>query len=250
MGKRLLASALFAGLLAGLVSAALQHWMTTPLILQAELYESGEMVHGAAHAHDGAHAHEGGHDHGAVGAAASGHAHDHDHGDEVGLTERAANTFMMTLVAMAGFGLLLTAGFALAERLGAGRVGLREGLMWGAAGFACTQLLTGAGLPPELPGSAAAPLLERQIWWTLTALLSAAGLAVLAWAPNPARWLGLALLALPHAIGAPHPEELWGGAPPELAGLFVARSLLIGAVGWTVLGAAAGWLWSDERRAA
>ncbi len=250
MTRKLFASALFAGLLAGFASAALQQWLTVPLILHAELYETGALVHsadGAPAAHD-----HGAHDHGASAAADAGPATGAAAEDRAGGLDikRAALTFLMTVLAMSGFGLLLVAGFALAERLTGARIDLRAGLLWGAAGFVSTQLLTGAGLPPELPGSAAAALEGRQLWWAFAALSSAAGLATLAFVETPLRWAGLALLALPLVIGAPHPDEFWGAVPPELAGLFSARSLLVGAVAWTVLGAAAGWLWSRDDAAA
>lgn len=249
MTSRLFASALLAGLAAGLVTAALQQWFTVPLIQQAELYESGVLTHDfgqpMAAGHDHAPA-AGGHDH----ATAGGHDHgdaghgDHEHGDgPEGLT-RAGLTLLTTVLAMAGFGLLLTAGFWLAERLTGAKIDLRTGLGWGAAGFLATQLATGAGLPPELPGSAAAELGARQTWWVFAAVATAAGLGLLAYLPGLARWAGLILIALPHLVGAPHPDELYGVVPPELAGLFAARVLTVGAAGWLVLGAVAGHLWS------
>ena len=49
MLKLLLASALFAGLIAGLFAAGLQQVFVVPLIAEAELYETGTLVHfGAA----------------------------------------------------------------------------------------------------------------------------------------------------------------------------------------------------------
>ena len=54
--------------------------------------------------------------------------------------------------------------------------------MWGLAGFAVFTIAPGLGLPPELPGVPAAPLLSRQIWWVTAVLATAAacsGLLVL-----------------------------------------------------------------------
>ena len=49
MFSRLLTSALFAGACGGLVAAVLQLVFVQPVLLQAELYESGQLVHfGAA----------------------------------------------------------------------------------------------------------------------------------------------------------------------------------------------------------
>ncbi|SFH97316.1 CbtA family protein [Albimonas pacifica] len=282
MTSRLLASALFAGLAAGLASAALQQWFTVPVIEVAELYESGEMTHDFGQAAAGAHDHGDGHTH-ADGAAdghshaadaADGHSHaataddghshaagadaghshaadaqGHSHGDGPEGLMRTGLTALTTVLAMVGFGLLLTAGFSLAERLTGARIDLRAGLAWGAAGFAATQLATAVGLPPELPGSAAAELGARQTWWVMAALGTAAGIAVLAYVPGPARWAGLVLIAAPHLVGAPHPDQMWGVVPPELAGIFAARVLAVGAVGWLVLGGVAGHLWSRARPA-
>ncbi len=45
MLKSLLASALFAGLIAGLFAAGLQQAFLVPLITEAELYETGAVIH-------------------------------------------------------------------------------------------------------------------------------------------------------------------------------------------------------------
>ena len=45
MFKRLLVSALFAGFAAGLIGAALTQLFVTPVLMEAELYETGELVH-------------------------------------------------------------------------------------------------------------------------------------------------------------------------------------------------------------
>jgi predicted cobalt transporter CbtA len=47
---------------------------------------------------------------------------------------------------------------------------------------------------------------------------------------------GIIIIALPHAIGAPHPNEFGGPVPAGLVGQFVATSIVIAAVFWTMLG--------------
>jgi len=97
-------------------------------------------------------------------------------------------------------------------------------------------------LPPELPGMAAADLVDRQVWWVATALASAAGLACLAFArPVWAKALGLVVLVIPHVVGAPRPADV-GAVPAELAAEFVVASLLAAAMFWLVLGGVSGWL--------
>lgn len=226
MFRTLLASALGAGLLTGVVAAALQLWLLVPVIGTAELYESGALTHfGAAAEH-------------AAGAEA--HAHAAAAASGVG---RHLGTLLFTTTSYVGFALFLVAGFALAERLGLGRISPRAGLLWGLGGFAATQLFPALGLPPELPGASAAPVEARQVWWILTAALTIAGLVVLTAGHGALRWTGLLLIAAPHVIAAPHPEAFAGVVPPELSALFAARVLGVGAVAWAVLGLSAGWLW-------
>jgi cobalt transporter subunit CbtA len=231
--KPMLASGLFAGLIAGLFAAGLQLAFLIPLIGQAELYEAGSLTHfadaaaepgpGATQNHGGA---EGGS--GLVGAVL---------------------TVMMTVLTYCGFGLLLVAGFALAERLGLTRVDLRTGLMFGLAGFAATQLMPAMGLAPNLPGSAAGQLDHRQLWWLLTALATVAGIGLIVWGNPAAKLAAVVLIAAPHLVGAPQPEGFVGMVPPELAALFAARVLAVGALVWVALGALAGYFWSRETAA-
>ena len=48
MIKKLLTSAVFAGVAVGVVSTVLHLWLITPLLLEGELYETGAKVHFAA----------------------------------------------------------------------------------------------------------------------------------------------------------------------------------------------------------
>jgi cobalt transporter subunit CbtA len=144
-----------------------------------------------------------------------------------------------------GFGLLLSGAFALRQGLGGGRIDARSGVLWGLGGFAAFALAPAFGLPPELPGSLAGDLAARQAWWLATAAATAAGLALIAFAPRPAwKLAGAAALALPHVVGAPAPAHLGGAAPPELAASFAAASLVAAALFWIVLGGVGGWLYA------
>jgi len=246
MLKSLTASALGAGLAAGLVAAALQLLLLVPLIGEAELYESGALTHfsaGEAAPHD--HAGESdGHDH----AASDGHDHDHaghSHDGESGF-DRTLLTILSTVATYTGFALIMVAGFAVAEGAGLSRITPRQGMLWGLAGFAATQFLPALGLAPELPGSGAAALEARQTWWLMTAALTLAGIGLMAAVKSPLRYAGILLIALPHVFGAPHPEGYAGVTPPELAALFAARVLVVGGVAWLALGWLAGLLWSRE----
>ncbi len=251
MIQKMLASALFAGVAAGLLAALLHFAFVQKSILLAEEYESGSLTHfqGAAPA---GHDHGDGHDHGAATGteAEAGHDHgSHDHGaagEEPSEFQRNALTGLFSILIYSAYALILVAGFGLAMAWGR-RIGAREGLLWGIAGFAAFQLAPALGLAPELPGTAAAELTARQVWWWGTVLSTATGIALLAYGRGVVfALLGLALLAAPHLIGAPHLEGFAGVAPPELAATFAARVLGVGLVVWAVLGWTAGALWSKE----
>lgn len=235
MTQKLFSSGLFAGLAAGLVVALLQFLLTEPLILEAEEYESGAKVHFAGVAEHGQATNDA-HDHS---------AHEHGTGEaESSLWHRFSLAFGADFIAFVAWGLILVAGFAMAERFGK-PVSQSMALMWGAAGFTAVHIATGVGMPPELPGTPTADLQARQIWWSLTVLFSAGGLAILAYAGGGFRYVSAAaLLVLPHLIGAPRLAEYGGVAPPELASEFVARSYAVALVGWATLGAVAGYFWN------
>jgi cobalt transporter subunit CbtA len=122
------------------------------------------------------------------------------------------------------------------------RVDPMTGLAFGAAAFAAFGLAPALGLPPELPGTAAAALGARQAWWAATAAATLAGLAMFFGCRRP--WLraaGLLLLTLPHLAGAPHPEVPSALAPEALQREFVVASLTASAVFWIALGGLTGF---------
>lgn len=254
MIQRMLTSAMIAGLAAGLFAALLHFAFVQKLILLGEQYETGALVHFNGVAAGG---HSDDHDHAAAETAApdaaasageaveaDGHEHKHEAAEEGSAFSRNALTSMFFGFAYIGYALVLVAGYGLAEAFGK-QVSLREGLLWGIAGFAVFQLAPVMGLEPELPGTMAADLAARQIWWLGTAICTAAGLGLLGYGRGVASVVGaVALLAVPHLIGAPELESYSGVAPPELASTFAARSLGVGLMVWSALGAMAGWLWS------
>lgn len=238
MLHRILWAALVAGLVAGLATSVLQHFTTTPMILQAELYESGDAQAAAAGGARLVLAHAG-EDHGAAGgvwAPADG-------------LERTLYTSVVTVGTAFGFALILLSAMVLADA----RISARNGLMWGMAGFAAAGLAPALGLTPELPGSAAAVLEDRQVWWIATALATAAGLWLALRVSKP--WAiagGIALMLLPHLVGAPHPEGFISDVPAELSGHFAAASLVVLAVIWALAGTVAAYVWErgEQKQAA
>ncbi|MBE0578112.1 CbtA family protein [Devosia sp.] len=233
MIRNLFAAALVAALGAGLITAGLQHFRVTPLILHAETFEG-----------------EGGHSHGAEAVVAA-HEHPegtpvHTHGEAVATTaaapeewapqdgfERTAYTTLATVLAAAGFALLIGAVSMFANI----PITFANGLLWGMAGFVTFTLAPAYGLPPELPGMPAADLVARQVWWTGTAL--ATGAACLLLAKTRAGWafaVATALIVAPHIIGAPVAPDEASAVPAHLATEFAAVTLGTALVFWLLLG--------------
>lgn len=251
MFKRMFVSAIVAGGAAGLLAAALHFAFLQNRLLLAEQYETGTLTHFQTAAETADHDHAAteeagvkaaGHDHTA--AEADGHSHSHEpQGDTL---RRNGLTVLFDILVYAAFAMLLLAGFGAAEATGR-RIGPAQGVLWGLAGFAAIQLFPAMGLAPELPGTPAAALGARQLWWWMTVLCTAGGLGLLAYGRGLAlAAAGLALLALPHLIGAPQADGYAGVAPPELAAEFAARALGIGAIAWAFLGWFASRLWSEQ----
>lgn len=230
MFVRILTGALFAGFLAGLAAAVLQLQFVQPLLLQAELYERGELAHfGDGRAGIGQN---------------DGHAHEHAPRGAGGVDPiRDGLSALFSALIYVGYALMMVAAMAVASGRGA-RTDARSGLLWGVAGWASFQFAPAIGLPPELPGSAAADLASRQIWWFATAAATCAGLALVAFGRGIAAWgAAMLLLVAPHAVGAPHPDSYAGPVPPELSAEFATRALGVGLVAWALMGCLAGHLW-------
>jgi cobalt transporter subunit CbtA len=151
--------------------------------------------------------------------------------------ERNAYTAAANVLTAIGFSLLLAAIFAMRSGNAGGRVSWHEGLTWGLAGFAVFTLAPGLGLPPELPGVPAAPLLSRQIWWVLAAAATAGGLSLIFFRRSvPASIAGLLLIVLPHIVGAPELEHIETNVPASLSHQFVVAVTLTSLIFWFILG--------------
>lgn len=213
--KHSILTALLAGVVAALLLTLLQHVGTTPRILQAEQYEQTSEV-SASTSHDDA-------------------SHDHHHDAEAWAPEdgwqRTLSTASTNLVLACGMGLLLVAGFGFLAP-----TKHWHGLAWGAAGYVTFYLAPSLGLPPELPGTKAAALEHRQIWWLLTVLATALGLAIVVFADGWWKLMGAAILAVPHLIGAPQPEQHFALAPDAMIARFIIDTAWVNGVFWLALG--------------
>lgn len=237
MTARLFTSAVFAGLIAGLIAVLLQFTLVEALILEGEEYEKGDLSHfgGVLVVNEA--------------LEASGEAAVEIEEEPKNLAKRYALTFFANFIVFVGWGLIMVAGFAAVEHFGH-VVTLKSGLLWGIGGFVAVHMAPALGLPPELPGTPAPELELRQFWWLTTVIATALALGFFAFGQGALHIaIGLVLLVAPHLIGAPHLDGYAGLAPPELAGEYVARSLAVSMAIWAVLGLAAGYFWNRDANA-
>lgn len=222
MFTRILTSGLIAGAAAGLIAAVLQLVFVQPVLLHAELYESGELVHFGQ---------------GAASAAMP---------DFPGISlARDGLTVLFTMLIYAGYALLLVVAMSLAEERGAA-ISARTGILWGISGFIAAQMAPGFSLAPEVPGSAAADVALRQVWWFATVAAAALALWLIVFGRSWVVWGGaVALLLAPHLLGAPAADGFAGPVPTELGALFAARAFGVGLAAWVLTGLFAGTLWAQ-----
>ncbi|GLQ28519.1 CbtA family protein [Sulfitobacter pacificus] len=222
MYSRFIISALFAGAATGLIAGILQLIFVQPVLLHAELYESGELVHFGA-------------------AAVSAHP------DLPGFDAmRDGLSLIFTMLTYTGYALIMVALMGIAEDRGA-QIDARSGILWGVAGFVAFHFAPGFTLAPEVPGVAAADVSARQIWWFATVVTAGVALWLIAFGRNWAAWgVAAILLMAPHLIGAPEPDVFTGPVPTEIGALFAARAFGVGLAAWVLLGSFAGYFWQRE----
>jgi cobalt transporter subunit CbtA len=205
--RRIVLAAALAGVLAGVVLTAIQQIEVIPILLEAEGYE-------------------------VVATGIDATAQRDEWQPENGW-QRTLSTAIANIVMAIGFALLLGAAMCLRN----GTAGWRTGLGWGLAGYAVFFVAPSLGLPPELPGTEAAQLTHRQIWWWLTTILTATGLSLLVVARLwVVKILGVALLGVPYLISAPQPEWHNSEAPAELSNAFIVATAIANAAFWLSLG--------------
>jgi len=225
MLSRLLMTALASGVLAGVFVFAVHMTKTAPLILLAEVYENSEPPELQGQEPS---------------KAASKYADENDEwGPDDGL-ERRAYTLVADLLTSIGFAFTLVGAIALRGR----NVDWRSGMVWGLCGFASFYVGPSLGLAPEVPGMAATDLVARQVWWLVTAVATAGGLALIFFAgPYGIKAAGVALIAAPHVVGAPSHTTEAGVIPPELAAQFAVATLLVTGLFWLLLGSLTGYFY-------
>jgi cobalt transporter subunit CbtA len=224
--RNIVVLAAIAGAIAGLGMTLMQNFATVPLILKAETFENAGEAAEAPAAAPREH-------------AAETPAHDHGEGwaPEDGF-ERTAFTAAANIVTGIGFALLL---IAVSELFGGIR-DWRQGVYWGLAAFAVFTLAPGLGLPPELPAMPAAELGARQVWWVGTVVPTGVALWLLFYQRSLIGVIAaIALLVVPHVIGAPQPASHESPIPENLHHSFVVAVVLTTLVYFALLGGLAGY---------
>ena len=237
--RRIVLCALLVGALAGLLLSAIQLWQVIPIIHRAEHFEQARAPQATEPAREATQAHKD-----------AGHVHPAGEWEPAEGAERTGYTLLANVLTAIGFALVMLVGMAASlKRNSMAKFDWRYGLLWGAAGYAIFFVAPSLGLPPEIPGAAAADQEARQLWWVLAVVCTAAGLAVVAFSKTRWRWAALGLLVVPYLVGAPHlATGPFADYPPpvaaeltDLARQFVWATALANALYWLVLGTASAW---------
>ncbi len=228
--RNIVFSALVVGIIAGSLYGLFQQIKINPIIYAAELYEVAEapaVTQNQELAEDEAW------------TPADGVA-------------RILSTLAANILAAIGFALLLISAMSLHNlKSSKPKVNWKAGIIWG-LGLMTTMFIAPSllGLLPEIPGTLAQVLETRQIWWVFAALITATGLSVIYYARRFVKLFGVALVALPHVIGAPTPalHSYANNAPVAVAALnelsqqFVLMSSIGVLIFCVVLGALSGFV--------
>lgn len=222
--RRIIFNALLVGLFSGLVLSAVQIFAVNPIIFQAEAFEIA------------------GHDHAS-----------HDHSDQAWSPEDGIERTIFTVVsnvfAGIGFAAIILALMSQLQMKGLTQLNPKKGIIWGIASFLAFFVAPGLGLPPEIPGITAAPVEQRQIWWTLAVIGVGLGLFMLAYAPLKLKIIGAISIASPYLIHIPHHEgPAFTHPDPEavqtltsLHQQFIVASGISNLLFWITLGLISAW---------
>ncbi|MGB0633987.1 MAG: CbtA family protein [Paracoccaceae bacterium] len=222
MFKNIFVSAVVCGAIAGVLATAMQMLLVTPLLMEAELFETGQSTHFIID-----------------GSPESPMKHVNIWEDPY----RHLMTLFFNLVTFTGFGFILIAAMALFQKRGFS-LSKAEGIVAGVSGFIVFQLAPSVGLPPELPGTISVTVGLKQAWWIITILSTTVGILLLFLGKyKVVSGAGIIFIIIPHLIGHPKLETYFGVAPPELAAEFASRALAVSLVTWIILGVISSQFW-------
>jgi cobalt transporter subunit CbtA len=200
----------------------MQMLLVTPLLMEAELFETGQSMHFITD-----------------GSPESPIKH-------VDIWEdpyRHLMTLCFNLVTFTGFGFILVAAMAFFQKRGF-TLSKAEGIVAGVSGFIVFQLAPSVGLPPELPGTIGVTVGLKQTWWIITILSTTVGILLLFLDKHKVvSGVGIIFITIPHLIGHPKLETYFGVAPPELAAEFASRALAVSLIAWIILGVISSQFW-------
>lgn len=222
MFKNIFVSAVVCGAIAGVLATVMQMLLVTPLLMEAELFETGQSMHFITD-----------------GSPESPIKH-------VDIWEdpyRHLMTLCFNLVTFTGFGFILVAAMAFFQKRGF-TLSKAEGIVAGVSGFIVFQLAPSVGLPPELPGTIGVTVGLKQTWWIITILSTTVGILLLFLDKHKVvSGAGIIFITIPHLIGHPKLETYFGVAPPELAAEFASRALAVSLIAWIILGVISSQFW-------
>ena len=222
MFKNIFVSAVVCGAIAGVLATVMQMLLVTPLLMEAELFETGQSMHFITD-----------------GSPESPIKH-------VDIWEdpyRHLMTLCFNLVTFTGFGFILIAAMAFFQKRGF-TLSKAEGIVAGVSGFIVFQLAPSVGLPPELPGTIGVTVGLKQTWWIITILSTTVGILLLFLDKHKVvSGVGIIFVTIPHLIGHPKLETYFGVAPPELAAEFASRALAVSLIAWIILGVISSQFW-------
>ena len=222
MFKNIFVSAVVCGAIAGVLATVMQMLLVTPLLMEAELFETGQSMHFITN-----------------GSPESPIKH-------VDIWEdpyRHLMTLCFNLVTFTGFGFILVAAMAFFQKRSF-TLSKAEGIVAGVSGFIVFQLAPSVGLPPELPGTIGVTVGLKQTWWIITILSTTVGILLLFLDKHKVvSGVGIIFITIPHLIGHPKLETYFGVAPPELAAEFASRALAVSLIAWIILGVISSQFW-------
>jgi len=208
--RNIVFSAIIVGIFSGLFYGLFQQTMISPIIYGAEEYEISEDV-GIVHSHNSAEA-TNATDAVATATPVAETTTVADESEEVWAPANGVERILYTL----GADILVGIAFAMVmvslmtlHNFGSSKpkITVLSGALWGVAAMASLFIAPSLfGLHPEVPGTVAAELINRQAWWGFCVLATIAGIAALYYMPMKYKFLGIIAILLPHIIGAPMPE--------------------------------------------
>ena len=225
MFRRLIMAAMIVGIISGLVFSIAQYFTVTPILLEAELFEQAPEI--ATYQHHQM-------------------AMPSEWSPSDGL-ERSSYTFGANILAAIGFAslfLVVMSQLVLRKKI---ELSASYGAIAGLLAYAIFFVIPSLGLPPEIPGSSADLLKNRQSWWLMAVVGAAIGVMVLVFSPLKYKALGLISIAVPFIIGAAHYDgPMFNHSDPQaVASLealhqqFLIATSMNNLIFWLVLGVSA-----------